>query len=126
MTIKSKITIEIKISASNAPQILERVKSRRMSVCPLRLNRVAPDTGQSQQSKGFGLQRFLRPDIQISHDVGLAFAPGAGARAAELFERDETLCAVIPFQSEFISDLLNVRQSHLVRLTKENRSANGA
>lgn len=83
-----------------------------MAIRPLRLNRVAADVRESQQSKGFGLQRFLWPDIQIPHDVRLAFAPGAGAGAAELFERDETLCAVIPLQSEFISDLLNVDGAH--------------
>src|SRR5688572_3819707 len=83
-----------------------------MSVRPLRLNRVAADVGDAFEDERIRAQGFLRADVEVAHDVLLAFAPGAGAGAAQFLQRDETLRAVLPFQGQFISDLLDICQSH--------------
>lgn len=50
--------------------------------------------------------------VEIAHDIHFAFTAGAGAGAAEFFERDETFLAVLPFDGEFLADGLEVGGAH--------------
>ena len=83
-----------------------------MSVGPLRLNRVAADVRDAAQLKRLGAQRLLWANVKMSHHVHLTFALCARTGAAQFFQRDKTFAAIVPFQREFITDLLDVDQSH--------------
>ena len=95
-----------------------------MAVRPLGLKRVATDMGQALEQKGIRAQRFLRPDVKIAHHIGLALAASAGTGAAQFFQLDEALAAVVPLHREFLANLLNVFGSHAATLGIIRRELN--
>ena len=44
--------------------------------------------------------------------AALAFATGAGTTTSQCFQPHKTFPAVLPFDGQFVADLLNIRRSH--------------
>lgn len=63
-------------------------------------------------------QRLVRTFVQLTEDVDFALATGARAKTPHLFEGEKGLRAIIPFDGEFVSDLLNIYWPHRPNLTR--------
>ena len=94
------------------PQIIERINPAGMAVAPNRLDGVAAHVGDAPELKRLGRQRFVRILINVPHDVGLAFAPGAGTTTSQRLQPHKTLAAILPSDGQFIANLLNIHRSH--------------
>lgn len=100
----------------DALQIVEGVDSSVVSVSPEELDRISAHGDEVFQGECRRGQRLWRCFVNVSQDVGLALAACTGATAAELFKRDETLRPILPFEGQFVSDVLNVCGAHGRRL----------
>src|SRR2546425_655706 len=100
------------LAGSQVPQVIEGIDSARMSVSPLRLNRITADGRDTNKLKGRGWKRFRRSLVDLAHNIGLAFASGAGTISAEVFQRDIGFGAIIPLDGQFVADVLNINRFH--------------
>ena len=95
--------------SSETPQILEGIQPGAVAISPSRLERVTADHLPADQLKA----RWSVADIRardISEDIRLAAARGAGAGPAKTFERQIRFQAVVPAHGQFIADQLHIRQ----------------
>ena len=83
-----------------------------MAIRPDRLDRITTHADEPDQLKRRRRQFLFRVFIEVAQDVRLAFAPGAWAGAAQLFQRDKTLRAVRPLDRQLVPDLLDVVRLH--------------
>src|SRR5688572_32696521 len=83
-----------------------------MAVGPDGLDGVTAYRLELYQPKCLRAERLLWRLINVAHDITFAFATGAGARAPELFERDERLSPIFPAYGEFVADWLQVQRPH--------------
>ncbi len=93
-------------------QIIEGEEPGRMAVGPNRLQRIASHRDQARQLKRPGRKRCGWIFVQMTHDIGFAFATGAGTGTPQILQGDETLRAIIPFNRQLIADELEVQRTH--------------
>ena len=93
-------------------EVFEGKNSSVVAVGPDGLDAVAADGIETGQFEGDAGKRFRGVLVNVAEDVGLAGAAGAGAGAAEFFERNKILPAILPFDGQFISNRLNVGRAH--------------
>lgn len=85
-----------------------------MTIAPKRLKRVGPDAHDSTQLKRGGLERGSRSLVKVAHDIPFTLAPGTRTAATQLLEWDEGLLSIVPFDGEFLADVLDVDWLHVV------------
>lgn len=83
-----------------------------MSVRPNRLDGIAAHIDHPHKLERPRPQDLIRPLVNISHDVPLPLAAGARAVTSQRFNRDKALLPIIPFDGQFVADLLDVRGLH--------------
>src|SRR5215471_7449406 len=83
-----------------------------MSISPGGLNAVGTNPRNSSQLKRSRCKRLLRPFVNVAHDIHLAFAAGARAMAAQFFQRDKSLGAIVPLDGQLVADGLNIERLH--------------
>jgi len=101
---------------SHFPEVLERIKPGRVAVAPNRLDRVATDIGDAPEFKSPRRQWLIRMAVNVTHNVTLAFAPGAGTTSAQRFQPHKTFGPILPLDCKFLPNLLNVRRPHAPNL----------
>jgi len=84
-------------------KITERVETAVVAIIPRGLKRITADETKAAKLETLRTVADVRA-LDIAHDIRLASARGAGAVAAEFFERKEILRAVVPDNREFIAD----------------------
>jgi hypothetical protein len=89
-----------------------------MAVTPDRLDGVTANVRDSHELKCRRRQRAVRIFVKIAHDIHLPFATGAGTMATQLFQPHKTFAAVLPLDREFFANWLNIRRSHIKKLTR--------
>ena len=104
--------------SGDAFQIFKGEEPGRMAVGPDGLQGIASHRDQARQLKRPGRQGCWWIFVQITHDIGFAFTSGAGTGAPQIFQRDETLRAVIPFDRQLIADELEVQGTHGVDILR--------
>src|SRR2546425_7886075 len=87
----------VSLTGSQVSQVIERIDPAGMPIGPLRLNGISADSRDPHKLKGCGREGLRRGFIEVAHNVGLAFASGAGAVSAQVLDGDVGLSAVIPF-----------------------------
>ena len=83
-----------------------------MSIAPDRLHSISADERNAHELKRRRRERLVRRLVEVAQDVHLAFAARARAMPAQVLQRDETLAPVVPSDSEFGADDLNVVWVH--------------
>jgi len=91
-----------------------------MTIAPGRLNRIAPHIRDAQQSGALGRQRLIRVFVNVAQDIGFALAPGARATTTQRLQWHKALRAIVPFDGQFLANLLNIDRSHTEILTDSN------
>src|SRR6185436_2560670 len=93
-----------------------------MPIGPYRLNGVTAHNRTTYELKGRRRQRLVGRLVNVAHDVRLTFATRARTKASDFFQRDVALASVIPLDSEFIPNGLDVNWTHVAgRLCSWNR-----
>jgi hypothetical protein len=92
-----------------------------VSVRPEWLYRVGAHVNHAQQLEGLGCEWAVGILVKVAHDIPLPSASGAWAVSPKLFKRDKTLGAIIPFDGQFIANLLYVHRLHRLKLTPCSR-----
>ncbi len=100
------------IRLDNPFQIIKGENTGGVPVFPDRLDGVIAHGDNFFQLERGGGQFRAGIFIKVSEKVRLALATGAGTMAAQFFERDEAFVAVVPFDRQFRSDLLEVNGAH--------------
>src|SRR6266478_2890041 len=85
-----------------------------MAVPPKGLDGVTANHREPEQLERLRSKRLLRPFVKSAHDIPLSLAAGAGTISPQRFELDETLRAIIPFDGQFIPNVLNINRSHVL------------
>ena len=98
--------------AGDFEEVFEGINAGVVAVGPDGLDAVAADGIEPGQFEGDAGKGFRGVFVNVAEDVGFAGAPGAGAAAAEFFERNKILPAIFPFDGQFISNRLNVGRAH--------------
>jgi hypothetical protein len=88
-------------------QILKRVYAGIVTIAPSRLQCVSSYHFESGQRETVG-RIFNFRSQNISENVRLAAASGAGTRAPQKFQRQIRLGAVIPLNGKLVTDQLNI------------------
>jgi len=83
-----------------------------VAVGPDGLDGVSADRDNLVEPEGSGVQGAGGSFVQVPEHVALALAAGAGTGAAQGFETQVTLGAVILLDGEFVTDVLDVRGAH--------------
>ena len=83
-----------------------------MAVGPYRLDGITPYAKKLHQLERFYSQRLGRIFVKVAHDVHFALATGARTRAAQIFEQYKIFTTAIPFNGQFIPNLLDVQGFH--------------
>jgi len=83
-----------------------------MAIRPNRLDGIPAYIDQPHELKRPRRQRLLRAFVKIPHDVALALASGAGTLAAQFFQGNEALAAIVPLDGHLDADLLDVHRFH--------------
>src|ERR1700722_8482697 len=93
-----------------------------MAVAPDRLNGIAAHFNNAFELEGRWPERLLRPFVECSHDVALAFAASAGAGSPQLLQWNKAFPGILPFDGQFRTDLLQIRRLHIkAALAVDNR-----
>ena len=98
--------------AGDFEEVFEGINAGVVAVGPDGLDAVAADGIEPGQFEGDAGKGFRGVFVNVAEDVGFAGAAGAGAGAAEFFERNKILMAILPFDGQFISNRLNVGRAH--------------
>ena len=91
-----------------------------MTITPDWLNCVAPDISDTQQASALLGHWLIRVLVNVAQDIGLALAPGARATTTQRLQRHKALRAIVPFDGQFLANLLNIDRSHTEILTDSN------
>lgn len=89
-----------------------------MAIGPERLQGVTTDGDDLLKLKRGGRERGIRPFVNVSHDIGLSMATGAGAAPPQRFQRNEGFLIVFPLDGEFFANGLDVLRSHPFIVTR--------
>src|SRR5437899_11189932 len=88
------------------PQILETVDASVVSIVPARLQGVTANDDETIELKArVGITDFGSQDV--AEHIRFATASCAGTRAAQLHKIEIRFAAVVPFNRQLITDLLN-------------------
>jgi len=91
-----------------------------MTITPDWLNCVAPDISDAQQASALLGHWLIRVLVNVAQDISLALAPGARTTTTQRLQRHKALRAIIPFDGQFLANLLNIDRSHMRILTNLN------
>jgi hypothetical protein len=83
-----------------------------VAIGPKGLDPVAANKIEACQLKRVRREGFLRPFVQLAHDVLFPLATGARAGAAQSLQRNEILRAILPFDGQLRSNLLQIQKKH--------------
>ena len=83
-----------------------------MAILPDGLNGVPADSFDPDKLKSLRRKRTVGVFVEIAHDVDLAFASGARTTATKFLQADEIFMAIVPFDGDFLADLLEVYRAH--------------
>ena len=95
-------------NSSQLLYIIEGKNPRGVAVTPNRLNCVTADLRDPPQLKRLRRQRLVRTFVKNAHDIPLSFAPRTWAVAPHRLQSQKALAAVVPFDGQFLANLLNV------------------
>ena len=99
-------------SGRDAPKVLKRIDARVVTIPPSGLERIAPHLRQSNQFKRIRSQWPFRVLINITQNIHLAFAPGAGTTPAQSRQRNIAFLAISPFDGQFFANALEIEWTH--------------
>ena len=112
-----------RISRRHSFQIVKRINPRCVSVRPNRLNSIAAHADKPNQLKGRRCQRPVGILIDIPQNVRFTLAIRARATAPQPFQWNKTLTAIIPFDGQFLADLLKIQRSHQRIFRRRSKAA---
>ena len=97
-------------------QVVEGKNSAGMAIAPRRLQAVAAYQRETPPLKSRRGQRFVGPFVKLPQDIHLALAARARTSAAQGFQNQITLTAIVPLDGQFTADGLYVCRSHTASL----------
>lgn len=106
----------VAILITQFPQVIEGEDASRMAIAPNRLNAIAANALKAAQAERLRRQLLFRGFVQVAHDIRFALAARARASLAKSPQRNVALRAVIPFDSHFFPDDLNVQWLHRLNI----------